>query len=324
MAGSPWRKVSQGWGLEGPEEWSLRTLTAGRDLLSKTKGRLQRAAVNGTPRETRAKRPGDGPGQERTGHRRTDRRTGLRERRKVGGQAVPRGRSHGPASPTSASQAPLAGSQVPRPQDPRGGRTSGLQGGGDACPGCGQRVGPVEPESLPTPHRPFPSPASRVSPPHTPVPRLCPEPEETMTSVPVPFAKGTEWRDTPLPRPQAEGGLRGVRSFPSSSKRVVGPGEVAGLVGRLRVCLGQGGEAPWSGGCWTPRAQEGRPGAGRTCAEGADEPPLPAQAHPWGTVGSRLPSRAPFPAPGRQEAQASRRPEPGSAICFPVFTQPQR
>ena len=86
VAGSPRRKVSQGWGREGPEEWSLRTLTAGRDLLSKTKGHLQRAAVSGTPRETRAKRPGDELGQERTGHRRTDRQTGLHERRKVGGR----------------------------------------------------------------------------------------------------------------------------------------------------------------------------------------------------------------------------------------------
>ena len=183
---------------------------------------------------------------------------------------------------------------------------------------CGAQVFPQIPQT-------FLQSSLKGEPPRTPpYPRLCPEPEETVTSVPVPFTKGTGWRDTPLPRPQAEGGLRGICSFPSSSKRVVGPGEVAGLVGRLRVCLRQGGEAPWSRGCWTPRAQEGRPGAGRTCAEGADEPPLTAQAHPWGTMGSRLPSRAPFPAPGRQEAQASRRPEPGSAICFPVFTQPRR
>ena len=68
---------------EGPEEWSVRTLTVGRDLLSKTKGCLQRAAVNRIPQETRAERPGDGPGQERTEQRRTGRQTGLREQRKV-------------------------------------------------------------------------------------------------------------------------------------------------------------------------------------------------------------------------------------------------
>ena len=115
VAGSPRRKVSQGWGREGPEEWSLRTLTAGRDLLSKTKGHLQRAAVSGTPRETRAKRPGDELGQEWRGHRRTDRQTGLHERRKVGGRGVPRGKSHCPASSMSAPLSPLAGSHVPRP-----------------------------------------------------------------------------------------------------------------------------------------------------------------------------------------------------------------
>ena len=73
--------------LEGPEERSVRTLTVGRDLLSKTKGRLQRAAVSGIPQETRAERPGDGPGQERT------EQTGLREQRKVGGRGAPRGTS---------------------------------------------------------------------------------------------------------------------------------------------------------------------------------------------------------------------------------------
>lgn len=103
VAGSPRWKVSQGRGLEGPEEWSLRTLTAGRDLLSKTKGRLQRAAVSGIPQETRAERPGDGLGQERPGHRRTDRRMGLRERRKVGGRGVPR------CSPSQAPRCPSPG-----------------------------------------------------------------------------------------------------------------------------------------------------------------------------------------------------------------------
>lgn len=103
VAGSPRRKLSQGRALEGPEEWSLRTLTAGRDLLSKTKGHLQRAAVSGIPQETRAKRPGDGPGQERPGHRRTDRRMGLRERQKVGGRGVPR------CSPSPAPSCPSPG-----------------------------------------------------------------------------------------------------------------------------------------------------------------------------------------------------------------------
>lgn len=73
--------------------------------------------------------------------------------------------------------------------------------------------------------------------------------------------------------------------------------------------MGQGREALWSRGCWTPGAREGGPGSGQTRAEGADGPSLPTQAHPWGTVGSRLPPRAPFPAPGGQEAWASRRPE---------------
>lgn len=67
-----------------------------------------------------------------------------------------------------ASLLPLAGSQLPQPWDPRGGQMSGLQGGGDAHPGHGQWVEPVEPKSFPRPHRPFPSPASGVNPPATP------------------------------------------------------------------------------------------------------------------------------------------------------------
>lgn len=186
-----------------------------------------------------------------------------------------------------------------------------------ACPPWAWSVGgPCGAQVFPQTLQAFPRSSLRGEHPHLhpPHPHLCPEPGETVTSVPVPFAGGTGWRDVPLPRPRVEGGLWGVRGFPPSSERVVGPGEAAGPTGRLRACLGQGGEAPWSRGRWTPGAQESRPGAGQTLAEGADGLPLLVQAQPWGTVGSRLPSRAPFPAPGGQEAHASWRPEPGSAI----------
>ena len=76
---------------------------------------------------------------------------------------------------------PHMGSQVPRPWDPQGGRPSGVQGGGHACPGHGQWVDPVEPKSFPRPQRPFPGPASGVN---------------TPTCAPAPAPLPRAWRDS--------------------------------------------------------------------------------------------------------------------------------
>ena len=134
---------------EGPEERSVRTLTVGRDLLSKTKGRLQRAAVSGIPQETRAERPGDGPGQERT------EQTGLREQRKVGGRGAPRGTSTAgqPHVLPSCSPTPLPGAPALGPP----GRTDLRGSGWWAClpwtwsvgGPCGAQVFPQTPQAFP-------------------------------------------------------------------------------------------------------------------------------------------------------------------------------
>lgn len=136
-------------------------------------------------------------------------------------------------------------------------------------------------------------PSLRGEPPcNPPHPRLCPEPGETATSVPVPLARGTGWRDTPLPQLQAEGGLQGVHGSPPSSKRVVGPGKAEGPAGQLCACPGQGGEAPW-GKVGRPRVPgvAGRPGpwrVGRGLGKHAQReqmghlsPPRPTRGAPW-------------------------------------------
>lgn len=306
---------------EGPEEGSVRTLTVGRDLLSKTKGRLQRAAVSGIPWETRAECPGDGPGQERTEQRRMGRQMGLREQRKVGGRGVPRRTSTAWPATRAPQLLPHMGSQVPWPWDPRGGRTSGVQGGGHACPGRGQ-WDPVEPKSFPRPHRPFPGPASGVNTPTCapappPLPRawrdsdVCPRQGDGVEGCPPSSATGGGW---PVGGPR----VSTVQREGGGPRRGCGASKAAPCVSGARwgSPVGQGGAALRSRGCWIPGSQESVPGAGQTRAEGADGLPLLVQAQPWGTVGSRLPSRAPFPAPRGQEAHASQRPDPRSAICL--------
>ena len=151
---------------------------------------------------------------------------------------------------------------------------------------CGAQVFPQTPQA-------FPQPRLRGEPPcNPPHPRLCPEPGETATSVPVPLARGTGWRDTPLPQLQAEGGLQGVHGSPPSSKRVVGPGEAEGPAGQLRACPGQGGEAPWGKvgrPCGPGVAGHPGPGrAGRGLGKHAQReqmghlsPPRPTRGAPW-------------------------------------------
>lgn len=93
---------------------------------------------------------------------------------------------------------PHMGSQVPRPWDPQGGRPSGVQGGGHACPGHGQWVDPVEPKSFPRPQRPFPSPASGVN---------------TPTCAPAPAPLPRAWRDSDVCPCRGDG----VEGYPPSS-----------------------------------------------------------------------------------------------------------
>lgn len=245
------------------------------------------------------------------------RRPGPQEDRQTDGPARARKR----LGVGRASLLPSRAPQVPQTWDPGEDKRQGFRVVG--MPTRARSVGgPVEPKSFPRPHRAFPSPASGVNPLQPPTPPPLPRALETATPVPVPLAGDPGWRDTPF---------LSCGGWPAGSPRVStiqqeggGPRRAEGPAGQLCACPGQGGEAPWSRsgdpcsrGCWTPGALEGWAGVWVNTRRGSRWATSPRPGPPVGHRGLLGCRQGPLPSTGGQEAWASRRPEPGSVICFP-------